>query len=337
MSMSPPAVTQDTVWSNYTHLESPKSRVVLNSMCLLICICGLAGNGTIIFFLGFRVKRNKFTVYVLNLALADFMFLMCISSLLVITFVFDLHPETFHQHPDKDQVMKIAASVVMVCLFGYNTSLYLLTAISVERCLSALFPIWSQCHRPKHQSAVVCGLVWMLSCLMTAAECVICDKEKYVSEEQAVLSKNSRHCEIVFIIINILSFLVFTPLMILSSVTLLIIVKKGLWKQQLSKLYVVIVVTVILFLIFAMPMRVIIQVGFKYNKLLPIKLIDTCMLLCSINSSANPFVYWFVGRREGGKGSLQMTFQRIFRDDFKEHKLQHQWEITGRNGAETVL
>ncbi|XP_070420494.1 mas-related G-protein coupled receptor member F-like isoform X2 [Equus przewalskii] len=46
---------------------------------VLVSLCGLVGNGTVIWLLGFRIKRNPFSVYILNLAGADFAFLFCKS------------------------------------------------------------------------------------------------------------------------------------------------------------------------------------------------------------------------------------------------------------------
>lgn len=43
--------------------------------------------------------------------------------------------------------------------FFYLTGLGIMTAISFQRCLSALFPIWYRCHCPKHLSAVVSALI----------------------------------------------------------------------------------------------------------------------------------------------------------------------------------
>ncbi|XP_069488925.1 proto-oncogene Mas-like [Ambystoma mexicanum] len=337
MSQPPPTVTEQAwaPWQNHTYLDRPIQIIAFNTMCLLVCIFGLAGNGIVTFFLGFRIKRSKFTVYVLNLAVADFMFLLCMSCLFMIVIVFIMQPK--QQHVDMEQVIAFISYVVLACIFGYNTSLYLLTAISVERCLSVLYPVWYQCRRPRHLSAVVCGLLWVLSCLVTSTELLICNKDKFVSEDQAVSMKNTQRCTVAFVSVNLLSFIVFTPLMVLSSVTLLIKVKRDSWKQQPSRLYVVIVATVVLFLIFALPMRVMLQADYKLHGHLPMVLIDVSSLFSSINSSVNPFIYWFVGRWGAGKGSLQTILQRIFREDVKRDNRQHVEETADNNRAETVL
>ncbi|KAJ1080508.1 hypothetical protein NDU88_000707 [Pleurodeles waltl] len=43
---------------------------------LLISILGLIGNGIVLWFLCIRIKRNTYTVYILNLAVADFCLLL---------------------------------------------------------------------------------------------------------------------------------------------------------------------------------------------------------------------------------------------------------------------
>ncbi|XP_009693313.1 PREDICTED: mas-related G-protein coupled receptor member D-like [Cariama cristata] len=57
-------------------------------------------------------------------------------------------------------VLNLAITDFFLILFFF--SIYLLTAISVERCLSILFPIWYRCHCPNHLSGIVCGVLWAL-------------------------------------------------------------------------------------------------------------------------------------------------------------------------------
>ncbi|KAM8807369.1 LOW QUALITY PROTEIN: uncharacterized protein ACNFOS_002962 [Eudromia elegans] len=58
--------------------------IFINSISLLICLCGLVGNETMLWLLGFYIKRNPFNSYFLNLAIADSFFLICTSVFLVI-------------------------------------------------------------------------------------------------------------------------------------------------------------------------------------------------------------------------------------------------------------
>ncbi|KAI5929569.1 Mas-related G-protein coupled receptor member X1 [Manis javanica] len=48
----------------------------------------------------------------------------------------------------------IPSFVFPVLTFAYLVSLSILSAISVERCLSVLWPIWYCCHHPRHTLAL---------------------------------------------------------------------------------------------------------------------------------------------------------------------------------------
>ncbi|NXN32187.1 MRGRD protein, partial [Nycticryphes semicollaris] len=110
---------------NYTALIIP-------GFFIVICLCGLVGNMMVVWFLGFHMKKNPFTVYVLNLAIADFsllLFLLAILTLFIISTLYDIELlEYIWSH-----------YVLMVLfLFFYYASMYLLTAMSIERCASVL-------------------------------------------------------------------------------------------------------------------------------------------------------------------------------------------------------
>ncbi|XP_031799463.1 mas-related G-protein coupled receptor member X2-like [Sarcophilus harrisii] len=118
-------------------------------LSLLIALLGLVGNGAVLWLLGFRIRRNPFSVYILNLAAADALFL-CFSflkSILTLSRVFDL-------------TWTILSNFKFIF---YTAGLSLLAAISTERCLSALFPLWYRCRRPEHTSAAVCAVLWALA------------------------------------------------------------------------------------------------------------------------------------------------------------------------------
>ncbi|NXG12799.1 MRGRD protein, partial [Sakesphorus luctuosus] len=55
-------------------------------VCLGVSLCGLVGNGLVMWFLGFHMKQNPFTVYILNLAVADFSMVLLIFLTLLAVF-----------------------------------------------------------------------------------------------------------------------------------------------------------------------------------------------------------------------------------------------------------
>ncbi|XP_069660297.1 mas-related G-protein coupled receptor member H-like isoform X2 [Haliaeetus albicilla] len=113
----------------------------VDMVTLLICLCGLVGNGAVLWFLGFRIRRNPITVYILNLAVADFTFLlfMVTSSLLY------MMENVFCSAVVSLMYLR---SLFLLSLFSYNMGLYLLTAISIE---STILFIKVQCGSQQRQ------------------------------------------------------------------------------------------------------------------------------------------------------------------------------------------
>ncbi|XP_049991891.1 mas-related G-protein coupled receptor member H [Alexandromys fortis] len=266
------------------------------SVSLVICMLGLTGNGLLIWFLVFCVKRKPFSIYLLHLAIADFMVLLCSSVIQLVN--------TFHIHD-----VTLLSYAIFLMIFGYNTGLHLLTAISVERCLSVLYPIWYQCRRPKHQSAVACALLWALSVLVSGLENFFCILE---------VKPRFPECRYVYIFSCILTFLVFVPLMVFSNLILFIQVCCNLKPRQPAKLYVIIMATVILFLVFAMPMKVLLIVGYYSNSTDESvwKSLPYLTMLSTINCSINPVVYVVVGSlsRKRRQKSLKEALQKVFEE-----------------------
>ncbi|KAM8970899.1 mas-related G-protein coupled receptor member X1-like [Sarcophilus harrisii] len=101
-------------------------------LSLLIVPLGLVGNCTVVWLLGFHIPRTPFSVYILNLAAADALFL-CVALLEFI--------DKFHSY-----------------LSGESTFCMMLSLEST----------WCRGHRPKHMSAAVCAGLWALAGLLRA-------------------------------------------------------------------------------------------------------------------------------------------------------------------------
>ncbi|XP_069486162.1 proto-oncogene Mas-like [Ambystoma mexicanum] len=295
-------------WLNETELASDNCTLsntdkILSTLCLAVSMIGLIGNGTVFFFLGFLIKRNRFTIYILNLAVADFTFLLC-CSIGVLYFIV--------AHEDPELVQNDAAQLTLEIFFsfGYNMSLYLLTAISVERCLSVIFPIWYQCRRPNHQSLITCALLWVLSIVVTSVEYFSCHEEDHVHEG------DSSPCEhIIFTLMCLLNFLIFTPLMVVFSLILLVRVRRDSIMRQSSKLYIIVVATVVIFLVFALPMRLVSLLEYEHLEY-PDHLVLLTILFSTLSSSLNPLVYFFVGGqwKWSRRSSIRTALRAAFND-----------------------
>ncbi|XP_068255392.1 mas-related G-protein coupled receptor member H-like [Nyctibius grandis] len=268
--------------------------VAIDGVTLLICLCGLVGNGAVLWLLGFRIRRNPITVYILNLAVADFAFLLFIVTSSLLYMMENISCSTVVS-------LNYLRSLFLLSLFSYNMGLYLLTAISIERCVSILFPLWYRCHRPQHLSSVVCALLWALSIAVMAAVTSLC------------LLHEHEHCRLALISMYVLNFLIFAPPMAISSTILFIKVQCGSQQRQPGRLYIVIFLIVLFFLLFALPLSIwnFLQ-QFSYT-FVPSQVV---FLLACINSSIKPIIYVLVGscQRHCSLVSFQVAFQRVFKE-----------------------
>ncbi|KAM9147718.1 proto-oncogene Mas-like isoform 2-T2 [Pangshura tecta] len=267
--------------------------MILDGVTVLISLFGLVGNGVVLWLLSFFIKRNPFTIYILNLAVADLSFLLCLLVYLILYTVESLL--CFYEFGHFKRFFHL------LLLFAHNASLYFLTSISVERCLSVFYPIWCRCHRPKHLSALVCALLWAFSCLVTGLMSYFC------------FFDGTERCRMSHIAMYVLDFLIFAPIMVLSNLILLIKVRHSSQQRQPGRLYIVILVTVLFFLVFAVPFSIW-RFGLYFNYFnIPIEI---CNALASVNSSINPLIYFLVGsyRKWRFRGSVKVALQRVFEE-----------------------
>ncbi|KAM3841065.1 LOW QUALITY PROTEIN: proto-oncogene Mas-like [Vipera latastei] len=268
---------------------------LINGSIAIVCILGLIGNGATIYLLANSIKRNSFTTFILNLSIADSGALTFFIIATIFVAVLTLYKKT----------KPLAVFFLLffeLFLFTYSVSQFLLTAISLDRCVAVVFPLWHRCHRPPYLSTLVCGLIWVLSFLLSAVHFIL---------HQTRSSRSSP-----FLYQLIVNGLLCTPLMIVSTLTLLIHVRS---KSQCSqrKLLSVILLALLFFLLFSLPMDALYVIEYfgSYNPLLM-----TIGIGCAaLSSSINPLLYFLVGRKKRAKNqprtSLKVALERVFKEE----------------------
>ncbi|XP_077789761.1 mas-related G-protein coupled receptor member H-like [Podarcis muralis] len=266
---------------------------IIYGFILVICCVGFLGNGTVIWLLGFRIRRKPFTTYILNLAVADFAFLLSLQF------------HTFISFPDD------VLDSIDECLFSftYNTGQLLLTAISIDRCVSVLFPIWHWCVRPTHLSTTVCALIWVLSCLLSIVLYIL----KLTS---FLISDDIFHRIITAYFQFLLTGLLCLPLMTISTVILFSKVCFKSHPRKRGRLLTVILLTLLFFLMLAFPLNAIHLSELIVGLNIPIPS-HYAYLCASLNSCVNPLLYFLVGRKKGGQSreSLLVILQRVLNEE----------------------
>ncbi|NXG89271.1 MAS protein, partial [Stercorarius parasiticus] len=250
---------------------------------LLICLCGLVGNGTVLWFLSSHVRRNPITVYVLNLAVADFTFLLSIAIALVIFY----GPESLcHRLGSRGMTTVLNMAII----FAFTASVYLLMVFSATTSLSLLPPSHCPCHHSWCSPGLLCALLWALSFLLTLT-LYFCP---------AALS------------VFVLSYLLSVLTLMLSGLTLLARVLCSSWQRAPRPLCVVVLLVVVFFPFFT--------ADFGYWLLLrlfdfSVFVFNTSLPLACVNSTIDPVIYFLAGScAEKFTLSVRVAFERTFEE-----------------------
>nr|CDG86286.1 TPA: Mas-related G protein-coupled receptor G1 [Sorex araneus] len=309
-----PWVTENTLQyeSDWEDFERTRKITWLISgiVKIIISLVGLAGNSVVLWLLTFHMQRNAFSVYILNLAGADF---VCLSTHIVSSIL------CLMEYTELNSNRVFQVNFIMFFI-SYVAGLSILTAISTERCLSDLKPIWYRCHRPKHMSSVICTLLWALSLLLINLELVFCGLWFGYP--------NRYSCDLTTF--SIVTWQVFSfALLFGTSLVLLIRLLCGSWNMKLTRLYVTVGLTVLVFLLCGLPwgiQHILLSwmPPISYRDLLIVR--EVMDILTSVNSCANPIIYFFVGsfrqQRRQQRRSLKVILQRALQDVPEEDEHQ---------------
>ncbi|XP_044189099.1 chemokine-like receptor 1 [Thunnus albacares] len=153
----------------------------LNIMSVVIYsldfILGVLGNGVVIWVTGFKMKKTVNTVWILNLAVADFLF-TAFLPFSVIYIALGFH------WPFGKFMCKVDNTVRFLNMF---VSVYILVVISVDRCVSVVWPVWAQNHRSVCKASCVSLGVWVLGLILNFPRLIFRDTESSYDNERIII------------------------------------------------------------------------------------------------------------------------------------------------------
>nr|XP_060627705.1 proto-oncogene Mas-like [Anolis sagrei ordinatus] len=273
--------------------------LLLFIVSLLISFSGLVGNGKVIWLLGFRVKKNPFTTYILSLSIADFLVLTVLVPINILFIIYLFESIFLHF------LLYLCLWLESIFLATFTASQFLLTVISIDRCVCIFFPLWHRCHRPTHLSTAVCVVIWIFAFLIFATDITLKVSFHYTELLSYLFAFNT-----------VLSM----PIMCVSTTAILIKICLNLQLKKQGKLIRATLLTLVFFILFAFPVNV-------YYILIFLKLQSSefavYVYLClSLNSTINPIIYYFVGRGKRGKFSkgINNVLEKLFKEeeDYRE-------------------
>ncbi|XP_040182549.1 chemokine-like receptor 1 [Rana temporaria] len=277
-----------------------------------ISLLGITGNGLVIWFVAFKMKKTVNSVWFSSLAFADFTF--CLLLPILVSYM-----ALGNHWPFGTFICKLGffAAYLNMC-----ASVLQLTVISIDRCISVVFPVWCQNHRTVRLAIKVALAVWIVSILLNISYLInthaddsdenfkACYKEWLMQRAQVIIR---------FIVLFVIPFTI-----IIFCYTLIFLRIRRNPRLTSTKPFKVIAAVIISFFISWLPGHVFSLLHsygsdtWNYNVRLVIYI---CQLLSTLlafsNSCVNPLLYVFIGKdlKEKFWIAIKSAFERAFTED----------------------
>ncbi|XP_069841026.1 chemerin-like receptor 1 [Dendropsophus ebraccatus] len=146
------------------------------ALCVLTCIIGYVGNIIVIFTTGFLMRKNKYKIWFLHLALADFIFLL----FLPLHAVSELKGRWLYGST-------VCKFYEFFSSLNMNAGIYILTALNIDRALSVAKPIWHLRFHSWRFCCCICAGIWVSSVLCSVPIIIYSDLYGLGEDVQCVL------------------------------------------------------------------------------------------------------------------------------------------------------
>lgn len=266
---------------------------------------------------------SSFRIYVMNLALADLVLLL--RTPLMLGYLTSNYSWPFGYG--------FCRLIIFLRGLGLYASAFLLCAVALERCLCLLRPVWARLRRPTWAVPLACGILWLVSAILSAPYFYTTDLSERQGKYQCMDSVTFNLG--LFLTETIAGFIL--PLLVFlgSNVAVLLTIHQAvpptptsanpLNARRMTRMYQVLFFTMLLFLTCWVPYFVCrflralsterpewakLQAGAMYGAYISLYLVY-------IKSALNPVLYVFAARGLGRaiRASVVSTIERLFNDD----------------------
>ncbi|XP_026120074.1 C3a anaphylatoxin chemotactic receptor-like [Carassius auratus] len=280
--------------------------------CILFatCVVGLIGNGLVIFLTGCRMKTTVNTIWFLNLAIADFIFLL--SSIID-------HLSTL------GQLSLYFMSYIVQIMLNLNlyASIFFLVVISLDRCLCTWLVVWARNKRTTLKATIICIIVWVSS--------IGCSIPFFTVNTFTRASLITYDFTVGFLI---------PFLIIASSYTAIGLRIKRLKMVKQFRSYRVIITVTLAFFICWFPYHVCVfyEVGNNWSDEVLQRAKNVSIYLIHLNSCLNPILYVFMcdEYKKKLKQSLLLVLETAFAEDHLDFKTDAKERSEHENSTELL-
>lgn len=323
-------VTVSTLVRNGTHFPAPATKTFIVLSLLFASIIGIISNALYLWVLKFKMKRTVNTLLYFHLILSYFIATL-IVPFITISYLWDNH------WIFGTAMCKVFNSILYMGIFA---SSFFLSAISVDRYLFTLHPVWSQLHRTPRWASSIILVVWISATVLGMPYLVF--RETYDDHEGRVTCQNSYEVSTDWESEKTQTFKkwihvgCFTSRFLLGFLLPFLIItfcygriannmkKRGLFKS--NKPFKVMMTAIISFFVCWMPYYV--YQGLLLTKIQPL-LLQLALLLAVITTSFNavfsPLLYLFIGEnfKKVFKKSILALFESTFSEDYSPERTQN--------------
>ncbi|XP_074399800.1 mas-related G-protein coupled receptor member H-like [Zonotrichia albicollis] len=286
--------------------ETDVTDVAIHSVTLLICLCGLAGNGAVIGLLRLKIRNSG----IFDLAIADFLFLFFAVPSAFLFLVEDISCSPILP-------LLYLGFLFQLSVLSYYWGLFWLMPSSNVQSMYKLCKLCCHWKLPERLMWVVISVQsWAFFALFAVIPAVSFLCPSYEQE----------HCRVPLISMYTIILLLFVAPVVISGTIDFINAKRVSQQQQPKRRNIVIVIIVLLTLILSF-WNFLQQLGYIAVSS------QVALLLTCINSSIKPFIYFLVGRcrRPCSMGCLRLSLERVFEQP--KEKTDHSDDATRDTGV----
>ncbi|XP_030210197.1 chemokine-like receptor 1 [Gadus morhua] len=260
------------------------SSLIIN---ILIALVGLSGNSVVIWISGWKMKRSVNSTFYLSLAISDFLFCACLPM--------EIFYVMTSNWPFGLALCKLTSSALFFNMFS---SVFVLMLISIDRCVIAMFPAWSQNHRTIKMASSVLVITWILSATMTLPSLLHRNTRVLGNVTQCYVHSGSIAVGKAVVLTRfIFGFLI--PFVIIVSCSIILCIKLRRLTIKTTKPYKVMVILILTFFICWIPFHIFVLLELNIHKH-NVYVVETGLVvavtLAAANSLINPFLYVFIGK-----------------------------------------
>ncbi|XP_051864935.1 C3a anaphylatoxin chemotactic receptor-like [Pristis pectinata] len=265
----------------------------------LTFLLGVPGNGAVVWVTGFKMKRGVHTVCFLNLAVVDLTY--CLTLPLLVASYFVTTPWS--------QAKLFGMFRSCTININMSASSFLLTLISICRCLAVTRPIWFRQKLRLSWVCAACFVAWVLAfftCL------------PHLLSEQIVPYRRHKTWAALLVIWAIVTFGL--PFAIMATCYIVIARElRGVQSAKCRKPVRLMVTVVAAFVVCWLP-NIVCGLLQDYFDLVTWDWVDVTFGLASFNSALNPLLYVFSGRefRQVFRRSLAASLHLAFAEECSE-------------------